>query len=530
MVRLRDLSLKFRLGFGAALLAAAALLNAAILGIGGEGIAARLDASLAAERRIDRYAALSTQVSTVIVVATESIQRGLEPEARMVRLDGLASAVRRTFAGLRRDLEAAVREAGALGFDEQSRRATQSLGIARMEALFATLMTAMADPQADRERLRGHVDIFATGFDPVLNEVVRDEVRMREAILAGIAALRERLTTLALAISALSLLAFALFQFGLVAPQLRRLDRLREAAQRIGQEEFDLRLPEEGRDEIGTLFAETNRMTDALAARRDAVQAEWARLNDTIAARTEALREANARLARTDEDRRRFFADVSHELRTPLTVILMEAQLGRAGAAAPAEAFATIEARAEGLNRRIDDLLRIARSESGRLALEAARLDLAATARAALEEVRPELTAAGIAAELDATGPVPVIGDGNWLRQVVAGLLRNAVRHAREGGAVRVAVAAGADGFGCVAVLDNGPGIAAPDRETMFERFAQGRGESRGEGFGIGLALARWVIEEQGGRLTIESPVARAEALGPGPGTKVTVGIPRPAD
>jgi signal transduction histidine kinase len=518
-------SLKVRLGVGAAILAGAALLNAAILGVGIEGISARLEAALAAERRIDRYASLSTQVSTFIVVGTESVQTGLPPEERRQRLRGIADSVGRTFARLRRDLEVAVAEAEALGLDEQSRRATQSIGIARMEALFDSATRALTAETTFRERLRGHLDVFATAFDPILNEVVRDEVRARETILAGIHRLQERLTTFALLISAATLLAFALFQFGLVRPQFRRLDRLRDAAKRIGHEDFAVRLPVDGRDEIAALSQETNRMADALAHRRDVVQAEWDRLNETIAARTEELRAANDRLAKTDEDRRRFFADVSHELRTPLTVILMEAQLGRAGAAVPAEAFATIEARASGLNRRIDDLLRIARSESGRLALEQAPLDLAEIARAALSEVEAELAAAGIALDTSICGPIPARGDRNWLRQVIAGLLRNVVRHARSGGRVRLAAAL-ADGQGVVSVTDNGGGIAQDERDAILTRFGQGRGTARAEGFGIGLALARWVIEEQGGQLRIESPVPRDEALGPATGTKVTVGIP----
>lgn len=515
--------LKTQLGVGAALLGLSTLLTAAILIVGMDRVGERLDAAIAAERRVERYSALSTQVSTFLIVATESIQTQLSPEDRRDRLRLLTDDILRTFARLRRDLEAAVEEARALGFDEQSRRATQSIGIARMEALFVSSRDGFLSETQDRERLQGFIDVFATGFDPLLNEVVVNELRTRETILAGIAELRERLTVAALVMAVAAISLLLLFYAALVRPQFRRLDLLREAARRIGQEDFAVTLPVDRQDEIGGLFAETNRMAAALTDRQTRVSAEWARLNETIAARTEELRAANTRLERIDEDRRRFFADISHELRTPLTVIRMEAELGRTGAPEPRAAFAIIEGRAERLNRRIDDLLRIARSESGQLRLEAEPFDLADAVRDALGEVAAELENAGMTLSMDVSRSLPVEGDRNWCRQIVAGLARNAIRHARSGEALAVeAAVVGATAR--VILRDNGPGIEASKKEAVFERFGQARSDARG--FGIGLALARWVIEAQGGHIVIESPVPRDTALGAAPGTNVLLSLP----
>ncbi len=433
--------------------------------------------------------------------------------------------ITRTFANLRHDLEQAVEEARDLGLDEQSRRATQSIGLARMEALFRSTRDAFLSDSAGRERLRGYIDIFAIGFDPLLNGVITDEVRARDRILSGIDDLRLRLTRAALAIAAATLLMMIAFYAGLVRPQLDRLNQLRDATMQIGRENFEIALPERQPDEIGLLFTETNRMAAALARRKSEVDREWSRLSATIAERTEALRAANAELSRIDENRRRFFADVSHELRTPLTVILMEAQLGMKGSADAATAFETIQNRAIRLSRRIDDLLRIARSETGQLALSAAAFDLADVMHEAADDTRAEVRSAGMTVTCAPGAALPVVGDQNWVRQVVSGLIQNAVRHAHSGGRIDLRLER-AEGFGLIHVIDNGPGIDAREQSRVFERFVQGHGDARTEGFGIGLALARWVVEQQGGVIRITSPLPRAESIGAAPGTKVTMGLP----
>lgn len=523
---LRRISLKARLALGAALLGLATLLTAAMLVAGMAQVSHRLAAALAAETRLDRYAALSTQVSTFIVVAAEAIQRGLPEETRAMRIDGVSDAIRASFARLRAGLDTEV--AGVRGLDAQTRRATQSLSIARMEALFASTLTGILAPGADHDRLRAHLDTFASGFEPLLAEAVNDEKRLRAETLAGIDALRRRLTLAALIIAGVAVVLAGGFYGALVRPQFRRLDALRDAARQIGREDFAVALPAAETDEIGKLFSETNRTAQALAARQAAVAADRAKLNDTIRARTEELRAANARLERIDIDRRRLFADISHELRTPLTVILMEAQLGQKGGPDPKSAFATIESRAMRLNRRIDDLLRVARSETGQLALDMARVDLAAVTQEAVEETAAEIANAGMVLGAPPSAAVLVTGDRNWLRQVIAGLIRNAIRHARSGGAVRLALRSDGE-MAELAVIDNGPGVAAADQARVFERFAQS-GEGKAQGFGLGLALARWVVEAQGGTIALQSPVRRDEAVGDAAGTKIAVRIPLATD
>ncbi len=522
--RKSSLSLKARLGLGALILGAGALLTALILFLGLQQVAARLDTALAAENRMSRYATLSSQATTFLVVATENIQTGQKSDIRIDRLSPVVDQLRTTFKALHVDVASAVTAAQDLGIDAQSRYGTQSLGLARMEAILGNTLTGLATETDNKDQLRAYIDTFASNIDPLLSQAVNTELLFRNTILKGIDELRQTLSIAALSIAGLTLLLTAGFYFGLVRPQFNRLDRLRDAAHRIGQADFAVALPDTRQDEIGRLYSETNRMASALSTREQEVQTEWSRLNDTVAARTEELRDANAKLSEIDGNRRRFFADVSHELRTPLTVILMEAQIGQKGGAGSTEAFATIENRAARLNRRIDDLLRVARSDSGQLALEKRETQLTDLLSAVQSETTSELETAGLTFTTLEIPNATLNCDPNWIRQVLVSLLRNTIRHASGGGHVALGATLTQTSAN-IFVLDNGPGIATEDQTRIFDRFAQASSE-KSQGFGVGFALVRWVIEEHSGTISVTSPVPQDEALGSDAGTKITVSLP----
>lgn len=529
-MKLRDTSLKVKLGLGAGLIALVAIAASALMVYGIGRTERPLGAVLAAEKRIQHYSALAAQVGTFLVVAVEAGQSGLAATERQERLAPLAEATLQTFRLMRSDLETAVAAAGDLGLDQQSERASRSLGIARMEALFRSALARLSDPALDARQtpVRAVVDDFSQQFDQLLNVAVGEELRARSAVLADIAALRARLTGWALAMGAAAVLLIVTYHFGILRPQLRRLDQLRAASEGIGRQDFAVSLPEDSDDEIGRLFRQTNATAAALADRKSEVERQWARLNETIAEQTMELTEKNRRLAEIDADRRRFFADIGHELRTPLTVILMEAEIGKRGGSGP-EAFEAIHKRALGLNRRMDDLLRIARSESGQLSLSEEDYDLCAAVAEAADETRAQVAHSGMTLETTLPAAMPVHGDPNWTRQVVAALIGNALRHAAGATAIRIVV----DEAGAMArlrILDDGTGMAAEDQPDAFTRFAQGAGDRRREGFGIGLSLVKWVIERQGGQIDLQSPVPPERAFGQGPGVELTMLLPKQGD
>ena len=296
---------------------------------------------------------------------------------------------------------------------------------------------------------------------------VQQEVRRRDEAMAAMEALRRRLHRLALAVGVAAPLVLAGLYLGLLRPLFGRLAAATGAAEALAA---GAPAPGPGgHDELGLLLARVRRVAARVARDR-------ARLNATVAERTAALSRANARLARIDAARRRFFADVGHELRTPLTVILGEAELGAAasrrrgcGRASPRSAAGRC-----GSSRRIEDLLRIARSESGQLELERRPVDLAAVAAAALADAAPLLARAGV----DGRGPRGCRrwwwpGTRDWLRQVFGGLLENAAKYAGRGTAVTIAGRAEA-GLAVVTVADDGAGLPPERLEAVFERFGRG--------------------------------------------------------
>ncbi len=473
--------LRARLMLGALVLAALAVAGAGLAVYGLSRTQALAAEALAAQRRIEAYGALSSRMN-------EWMLGWLAPD----RLPQDASQVRAALEAV--DLLVAE-DAAARTPAEAEARARRGVTPARIRALLDRLERSLAD--APPGTPAGDVATYNAAQVPALvaAEVQVETVRRDEA-MAAMDGLRRRLRRLAIGVALAAVLALGGLYASVFRPLFGRIASATAAAEALAAG-----APAPGRgghDELGLLLARLRRVASRVARDR-------ARLNVTVAERTAALSAANARLARADAERRRFFADVGHELRTPLTVILGEAELGaRHPEPAVQAAFATIRGRALRLFRRIEDLLRIARSESGRLELERRPVDLAAVAAAALADTAPVLARAGVTARADDLPALVVAGDAEWLRQVLAGLLENAAKYAGRGATVALAGRVEA-GQAVVSVTDDGPGLPPERLGPVFERFARGEGAAA-PGFGVGLALARWVVEAHGGGLRAEAP------------------------
>ena len=216
---------------------------------------------------------------------------------------------------------------------------------------------------------------------------------------------------------------------------------------------------------------------------------------------------------------REFAADASHELRTPLAVVRASAEhltrnrerpVGEVGSAVD-----DITAEVDHLTALVEDLLLLARSDSGAVELVREPLDLADVAADATGAL------AGLAAASDvriALDPVPtqVVGDPARLRQLVTILVDNAIRHGPVGGTVGVTVRT--EGREAVLTVDDdGPGIPPQDRERVFDRFWRGS-DARPGGTGLGLAIGAWVVAGHGGSI---AAVERA-----GGGSRFVVRLP----
>ena len=241
------------------------------------------------------------------------------------------------------------------------------------------------------------------------------------------------------------------------------------------------------------------------ARREQALVASEQRALEAAAREVEARGEAE----RANREKDQFLAVLSHELRTPLNAVLGWTQILQA--ANPVEptivrALASIRRNAEAQQRLVEDLLDVSRIISGKLPFERETFDLRSAVTAAIETVRPSAEGKGIALIASLAQTPPTTGDAGRLQQVAANLLSNAIKFTPRGGRIQVALADAGDGA-TLEVADNGIGLTAELKPYIFERFRQGDGSmtrSHG-GLGLGLAIAKHIVEAHGGTIGVES-------------------------
>jgi signal transduction histidine kinase len=223
-----------------------------------------------------------------------------------------------------------------------------------------------------------------------------------------------------------------------------------------------------------------------------------------------------------------FISTVTHELRTPLTTIRAMSEMlhddPRMALEDRTRFFSIILSEAERLTRLINQILDMAKLESGRAEWVSGEVDIGEVAREAMASLGQLFRDKGVALE----GDIPVDGtvvlaDRDRLMQVLINLLSNAVKFVPGGtGRVRVSVGVAA-GMVRVEVADNGPGLTAEECEVIFEKFRQGGNTmtDKPKGTGLGLPISRQIIEYFGGKLWVESS--------PGAGARFIFTVPLPA-
>jgi len=224
------------------------------------------------------------------------------------------------------------------------------------------------------------------------------------------------------------------------------------------------------------------------------------------------------KLSQTEDLRRQLIGDVSHELRTPLTAIKgsMEGLLDGVLPPTP-ETFQTIHREADRLQRLVDDLQELSRVEVGAVPLNLEPQNIAPTIESVVQRLRPQFQEKGISLDLDILPSLPIVlFDGDRLSQVLINLLGNALQHTAAGGKVSVhcSVVRGkthqqstTDQCILITVKDSGTGISAehlPHLFTRFYRVDKSRSRAVG-GSGIGLTIAKHLVEAQGGHIWAES-------------------------
>jgi len=256
-----------------------------------------------------------------------------------------------------------------------------------------------------------------------------------------------------------------------IARAMRPLDRLAEAVGERSPRELRA-LPAEGWPaEVSPLVAALNGLLGRLDAALDAQKA--------------------------------FVADAAHELRTPLAAVHLQAELAERARDEPGRA-AALEALKSGLRRAtrvVEQLLSLAREDHATAPAPQARVDLAAIARAVVAEHAGIAAAKDVDLGAERLEAIEIDGDAHALATLASNLVDNAIRYVPAGGHVDVLVER-REGAPVLAVRDDGPGIPAEERASLFERFARG-GRTEVPGSGLGLAIVRRIAERHGASVTL---------------------------
>jgi signal transduction histidine kinase len=230
-------------------------------------------------------------------------------------------------------------------------------------------------------------------------------------------------------------------------------------------------------------------------------------LEFTVEQRTSELTNANLKLTKIDSRRRQFIADVSHELRTPLTIIRGEAQVTlRLKSACEEDYQATLTAILEqsvNLSRLVDDLLLLTRAEMNQLNLEVGATKIKPLLNTEVLKWQRRHQERNISFITDlVTDDTVVIIDAPRIHQVLSILMDNATKYSPSDLPIMVSVKQN-NTFIVISVKDSGKGISATEIENIFERFV--RFSKHNQGLGLGLPIAKAIIEAHDGQITVES-------------------------
>ena len=289
--------------------------------------------------------------------------------------------------------------------------------------------------------------------------------------------------------------AFLVMGFVFATRNLRRmsrpLDELVEASNKVAEGDYSVRVDVKGTPEIRSLLHGFNSMAE--------------------------------RLQLTDQQRRNMLADVSHELRTPITVIQGNVE-GILDGMYPADEtrLKSILEETQILSRLVEDLRTLALAESGALRLKREPTNLAELIRDTVSNFEAQTREKEITISTSLGESEDVNIDPQRIREVLTNLLSNALRYTPRGGEVKVSVtesSSGPERAITISVEDNGPGIESKDLPHIFDRFYK---SSDSGGMGLGLSIAKYLVEAHGGKIWAESEM--------GKGTKISFALPEGAE
>jgi signal transduction histidine kinase len=342
--------------------------------------------------------------------------------------------------------------------------------------LILWLTSTLTVPQAFNQHMRGYQAALGTGMMPGNNP--GNGKFGGTGMMAGLyrdfqASFNQALLLAALAAGIVAIAVSLLLTRGVIAP----LRILSTASERIAEGHYDERVQTSGPDELGQMGAVFNQMAE--------------------------------KLGQVENMRRQLIGDVSHELRTPLTAIQGSME-GLMDGVLPAtnQTYQQIHQEAERLRRLVDDLQELSRVEAGAYPLDLRPMQIAGVVQTTLKRFSVQSQAKQIKLRADLPADLPkAVADEARITQVLTNLVGNALQYTPVGGEITISAHQQKDEI-MLTVADNGIGIPAehlPHLFTRFYRVDKSRSRQAGGGSGIGLTIARHLVEAHGGRIWVES-------------------------
>jgi heavy metal sensor kinase len=223
-----------------------------------------------------------------------------------------------------------------------------------------------------------------------------------------------------------------------------------------------------------------------------------------------SFNQALARVEHSVGEMRQFSAALAHELRTPLAILRGDAELALNPTLSSEELRQTLTGQLDEfdrLTRLINQILTLARAETGEIPIAREPIDVAALGLSVVDQIEPVAAARGIALTCVVDGDrICVTGDAGWLERLLLILLDNAIKFTPHGGRISLTLSR-RDTDACIAIADTGIGIAPDALPHVFERFyrAESARTREGAGSGLGLALAKWIVERHHATIRVDS-------------------------